>query len=1259
MSEYQNPPEIDFDQTERITTRLRDLVHSYPKGLALIKEFLQNADDAGAEDLRVIYDRRHHSGELPNPGMTVALGPALLFFNDQYFTESDFNGIQQIGEGSKGFDAARTGRFGQGFNTCYSVTDHPSLLTGDRIAWFDPHHYALGPGKNARAWKLADVVDAWPAWIQTFAPAAPAYRYARSYSDETLHIPEDTIAPVYYWRPEQGAFPGTVFRLPVRSTELAPRSEILPEAFTDDDFDAILDEIRRIGPALLIFLRSVTSLEIREIDAAGKDTLRYWIHTNNAQQVNEERRKLRDAVHGKPQELLEDWLASDDPLPVIQFDHTFVVSDGEEIKREETWAVTTGLFRGPANVLLKAALEVCRRGDKAIPWAGAAVQRNPIDVAVGRIDRKFACFLPLPLAEETLSTTKSLTIWLHGWFDLNSSRREITSEAGGADGTATHARYEWNRALMEYAVGPAWTLLVQRTLGAASDNPQPYALWPPSLGNHGALGQVLHKGFYRAATALPMIRGQNAQGHHWCTLQNGVRDLFNQRLWAPLLAEGWTLCNPSLPKSVRDGFNSVGHAVSTVTPATLREDLQGDLSDGDIACPVAEATRSMLRQRAWIDALTEFCAEGNWKNLWYLPLALLADDRLHTFTVCGTVYWVEEEERILLAPLPARMLDREFQKKLTLKKPESHGHEVIRLNLSGLIKCIAEILAHKLPIDQKQWLSAVFKYFKNCPTAEITLNEDELKELKLVPDQSGGWHPMGVINTPLIPVPGQTKDLHQALSHLNIAMLHGPRELIEAIREFREAHPGFIKNLHPTNVADYLQAHVEDPTTLNETALDDHEKVLYPLLDFLASTDWLKKDDKRLPQLRKVRILVTVRGERVSADTKNLYLLGGFDPPAGVGAELRILYTKSNDANWKRLFEALGVKTLSTDRFIEEVLLPSFTGATPAQWLVYLTWLRDQYQEIFRELPADKRSLLKQRIIDTAIIPIKGGKLATPKTVYHPQAQEPVELLGDLARFPDIEFKKVRGSIEGAWLDFFDNFELPERPLADDLIAAIRALVEKAKTKDVAAVRKPLRQLIVHINLRWNNDLKKDNYRLTNHLSNLAWIPALSKKDRTKYAEYRDWPDRLYKPSELIISRLGHLAASVYPILDELEFSYLSDLGLRTKVSLKEVLDHFNTIRESTTASNQALSQAAIAVYRFFGDVQPSDSWKIKAFSDKPSVYLNGVWHRPDRCFFNVPVKTRWTIPLQSVGLGTEKIAEKKKVWKKWASSPALTGNIG
>ncbi|MER2601772.1 MAG: hypothetical protein ABTR27_05400, partial [Candidatus Competibacter phosphatis] len=358
----QRPGRRRFNQTERITTRLKDLVRSYPKGLALVKEFLQNADDAGATDLRVIYDRRTHTGTFQaSPGMEVALGPALLFFNDRWFAEDDFAGIQHIGEGSKACDASRTGRFGQGFNTCYSVTDHPSLMTrihvGDDVdahgqiqpqyetgvAWFDPHQRVAFQDEdgiqNAYAWDLWYAQERWHDWIRTFAPAPPHN----------------------HWNPKSDTFPGTVFRLPLRSADDVQRSEIFKETFLDKHFDDILKEIQKVGPALLVFLRSVMSLEIREIDVKGQDSIRYWIATGgDGKEVAEKRKILRDAVHGDPKERLEQWRNTQEPLPVVQFDHPFYIVDIDGTEREETWAVTTGLFRGANDDLLGAALEIWR-----------------------------------------------------------------------------------------------------------------------------------------------------------------------------------------------------------------------------------------------------------------------------------------------------------------------------------------------------------------------------------------------------------------------------------------------------------------------------------------------------------------------------------------------------------------------------------------------------------------------------------------------------------------------------------------------------------------------------------------------------------------------------------------------------------------------------------------------------------------------------------------------------------------------------------
>jgi hypothetical protein len=48
-------------QRERLTVRLKGLVRQYQRGPRIIKEFLQNADDAGAEHLWIVMDWRDHA----------------------------------------------------------------------------------------------------------------------------------------------------------------------------------------------------------------------------------------------------------------------------------------------------------------------------------------------------------------------------------------------------------------------------------------------------------------------------------------------------------------------------------------------------------------------------------------------------------------------------------------------------------------------------------------------------------------------------------------------------------------------------------------------------------------------------------------------------------------------------------------------------------------------------------------------------------------------------------------------------------------------------------------------------------------------------------------------------------------------------------------------------------------------------------------------------------------------------------------------
>jgi hypothetical protein len=51
---------VNFGQKERLTVRLKDLIRNYPRGVGIIKEFIQKADDAGAKSLSLLLDSSIH-----------------------------------------------------------------------------------------------------------------------------------------------------------------------------------------------------------------------------------------------------------------------------------------------------------------------------------------------------------------------------------------------------------------------------------------------------------------------------------------------------------------------------------------------------------------------------------------------------------------------------------------------------------------------------------------------------------------------------------------------------------------------------------------------------------------------------------------------------------------------------------------------------------------------------------------------------------------------------------------------------------------------------------------------------------------------------------------------------------------------------------------------------------------------------------------------------------------------------------------------
>ncbi|CAB4042302.1 sacsin isoform X1, partial [Paramuricea clavata] len=113
-----------FGQKEPpLTDQIVNILGRYPDGGQILKELIQNADDAGAKEVKFLYDGRSFGKKyLATEHLQKYQGPALYTFNDAIFKPEDWEGIQNLMRSNKKSDLLKVGRFGIGFNSVYHIT---------------------------------------------------------------------------------------------------------------------------------------------------------------------------------------------------------------------------------------------------------------------------------------------------------------------------------------------------------------------------------------------------------------------------------------------------------------------------------------------------------------------------------------------------------------------------------------------------------------------------------------------------------------------------------------------------------------------------------------------------------------------------------------------------------------------------------------------------------------------------------------------------------------------------------------------------------------------------------------------------------------------------------------------------------------------------------------------------------------------------------------------------------------------------------
>ena len=416
-SSMQNWDGVPFGQGEKLTLRIQNILSDYSRDITVLKELLQNADDAGATRMYVILDKRTHGHyKIFSSEWKDLQGPALLVWNDRGFSEKDLEGIQKLGLGSKRSSADTIGQYGIGFNVVYHLTDCPSFFTnGNTLCVLDPHcRYVLGANEVKPGRRYDGVDDKfWNNW----SDMKSTYLHD---CDPSLKCPEEIA---------QGK--GTLFRFPLRHTrELVQKSKIINS--DDDSFDSkpeplsawkLDKELKEWAPKMkeaLLFLNNVTELKFFVISADSANPAMVLTHHFEARLEASEVAKRNDFLNKA-----RHFTGDSQPFVVH---YPLCLAEETPHKEEEKWLIQQGV------------------GDIHNPdqfWQYLS-HVKPVHGIAARIKRgdfvhRIFCFLPLPLESR-------LPVHVNGKFVLDAARSELWQSR---ETERSDDKHSWNLKLIE------------------------------------------------------------------------------------------------------------------------------------------------------------------------------------------------------------------------------------------------------------------------------------------------------------------------------------------------------------------------------------------------------------------------------------------------------------------------------------------------------------------------------------------------------------------------------------------------------------------------------------------------------------------------------------------------------------------------------------------------------------------------------------------------------------------------------------------
>ena len=406
MPGFSVPPLAVVNQ---IKSNLQD---RYGSGYPILKELLQNADDAGARRFRL-----DALSGWPDAGNPLLQGPGLLVANDGALTDDDRYGILAFGESVKAADRTAIGKFGLGQKAVFHLCD---AFVVHAVGVDEPFTRVVNPFLKV---KVAGNVTG--CWERVSEADTARLRAAQNFGERALLL----------W-------------LPLRRDELIPAPNA-GFATTRPECEAIVKKLARTDDLrlLLTALRHLESIEIRR---QGETLCSVRVSdTQGRLRGPDDQPPCKSSFRGTIDTGADDSVKS---VTFVGREATTQDHDLEHLRCSDHWPKTISALsteserekgeQHGAVTLLRTGENPTQRSELRISWAVFL----PISETQG-------CVLPIDAAD-----LGQFHLLLHGYFFLDSGRRHIE----GLDEPANHGepadeaglRRAWNTRLRDTVVLP-------------------------------------------------------------------------------------------------------------------------------------------------------------------------------------------------------------------------------------------------------------------------------------------------------------------------------------------------------------------------------------------------------------------------------------------------------------------------------------------------------------------------------------------------------------------------------------------------------------------------------------------------------------------------------------------------------------------------------------------------------------------------------------------------------------------------------------